>query len=506
MAPLSMLATVVTVGLVFLVIKYILFPRSQRPLFPPGPKQHFLLGNLLDMPAQYEYVRFREWSKLYGSVMRLTVPGKSIIVLDKLEAAIDLLDKRSSIYSDRPSLTMLRDVVGWNWSIVMLNYGERFRKQRKVLHRGLNDETLVERYASIQENESYRILKNLHNDPNNFMVYAERLVLTPWGRSMISRVTYDYDPDTENDRYIWVAGQCENIIAQAGRPGAYLVDVFPILKYVPKWLPFTNFKRQAEVWSKLVEELLESPYEFENGTASASYVSKLLELGMEDEDAIKGKHMQGVRENVNLLQIIHTLQAFILAMTIYPEIQTRAQSELDSVVGSERLPRLSDRPNLPYIDCMVSELLRWSRAVPLGIAHELNRDDTYNGMFLPAGSVILANSWSMTRDEAMYTDPEVFKPERFLDKDCTDPREIVFGFGRRMCPGKQFADAAIFSGIASILSTFRISKSRDADGREITPPIEYTLGFVCNPKPFRCDIVLRSEDALLLIEDNSSGH
>jgi len=80
----------------------------------------------------------------------------------------------------------------------------------------------------------------------------------------------------------------------------------------------------------------------------------------------------------------------------------------------------------------------------------------------------------MTRDETIYANPEVFRPERFLDKDCTDPRGIVFGFGRRMCPGIQFADAAIFSGIASILSTFRISKSRDADGREITPSIEYT--------------------------------
>lgn len=94
---------------------------------------------------------------------------------------------------------------------------------------------------------------------------------------MISRITYGYDPDAENDRYIWVASQCENIIAQAGRPGAYLVDIFPIcschlmvsrdtdpviVKYIPRWLPFAGFKRQAMTWSLLVQELLESPFTF----------------------------------------------------------------------------------------------------------------------------------------------------------------------------------------------------------------------------------------------------
>ena len=52
------------------------------------------------------------------------------------------------------------------------------------------------------------------------------------------------------------------------------------------------------------------------------------------------------------------MKVFFLAMTLYPEVQRRAQAEIDGVVGSRRLPNLDDREKLPFIDCIVKELLR----------------------------------------------------------------------------------------------------------------------------------------------------
>jgi cytochrome P450 len=60
------------------------------------------------------------------------------------------------------------------------------------------------------------------------------------------------------------------------------------------------------------------------------------------------------------------MTSLFLALVIYPEVQRRAQAELDAVVGRERLPTLDDRPSLPYIDAFCKELMRWQMVTPIG--------------------------------------------------------------------------------------------------------------------------------------------
>ena len=89
------------------------------------------------------------------------------------------------------------------------------------------------------------------------------------------------------------------------------------------------------------------------------------------------------------------MTAFILAMTLWPDIQARAQAELDAVIGTSwtRLPNFVDRARLPYINAIVLEVLRWNPAVPLGLAHRLTEDDIYRGWLIPKGTVVWANLW-----------------------------------------------------------------------------------------------------------------
>ena len=89
------------------------------------------------------------------------------------------------------------------------------------------------------------------------------------------------------------------------------------------------------------------------------------------------------------------MTAFVLAMTLWPYIQARAQAELDAVIGTSwtRLPNFADRARLPYINAIVLEVLRWNPAVPLGLAHRLTEDDIYRGWLIPKGTVVWANIW-----------------------------------------------------------------------------------------------------------------
>jgi cytochrome P450 len=85
--------------------------------------------------------------------------------------------------------------------------------------------------------------------------------------------------------------------------------------------------------------------------------------------------------------------AFFKAMTLYPEVQALAQEELDRVIGPDRLPEYSDRPNLPYINALVLEVLRWHTVIPNGFPHVVMKDDVHDGYFIPKGSLVLSNIW-----------------------------------------------------------------------------------------------------------------
>ncbi len=87
------------------------------------------------------------------------------------------------------------------------------------------------------------------------------------------------------------------------------------------------------------------------------------------------------------------MEGFFLAMARFPEVQRKAQYELDSVVGPDRLPEFSDKPSLPYLSALVKELLRWHVVTPIGVPHRVMEDDEYRGEFIPGGATIFVNAW-----------------------------------------------------------------------------------------------------------------
>ncbi|KAJ7127626.1 cytochrome P450, partial [Mycena epipterygia] len=122
---------------------------------------------------------------------------------------------------------------------------------------------------------------------------------------------------------------------------------------------------------------------------------------------------------------------FVLAMLLHPEYQVKAQREIDSVVGTSRLPGFEDREHLPLIECILQETLRFVASVP----HRLMQDDVYRGMFIPKGSTVIANirfdyfllntreanpgrciCSGMSLDESIYSFPNSFFPERYLSQ------------------------------------------------------------------------------------------
>lgn len=84
-------------------------------------------------------------------------------------------------------------------------------------------------------------------------------------------------------------------------------------------------------------------------------------------------------------------------MALYPEVQRKAQEEIERVLRAGRLPTMADRSRLPYINAIVKEVLRWHPVAPMAIPHMSTEDDTWGKYFIPKGSVILPNIWLVIR-------------------------------------------------------------------------------------------------------------
>ena len=161
------------------------------------------------------------------------------------------------------------------------------------------------------------------------------------------------------------------------------------------------------------------------------------------------------------------LEWVLARMVLHPDIQAKAQSEIDAVVGADRMVSDSDIPRLPYLQAIVKETLRMHPPGPLLSWARLAIHDTHIGShFVPAGTTAMVNMWSITHDEAVWEKPNEFKPERFVEEDVSimgsDLRLAPFGSGRRVCPGKAMGLATVQLWLAQLLQNYKWVASSDS--------------------------------------------
>ncbi|KAK7052946.1 hypothetical protein VNI00_004266 [Paramarasmius palmivorus] len=312
-------------------------------------------------------------------------------------------------------------------------------------------------------------------------------------------IAYGIKVKSESDPWVALAEEAIGPLMRATVPGAFLVDTFPFLKYIPSWFPGAGFKRQAREWRKLTMRLKNEPFVegkriIESGEYTPSFISESLQRLDELEDPLV---QAGRKEKENLIRdtagtmylagvdsTATAITSFLYSMVTHPDIQRQAQAEVDRVVVG-RLPTFKDEKSLPYVTALVWEVLRWKSVSPLGLAHYLESEDVYEGYRIPKGSVVVSNIWAILHDEEIYIDPFKFSPERYFkpgsrvfDETVKDPTFAVFGFGRRICPGRHMAYASIWIAVASILKTFDISKKVDEKGNVVEPVYEQQTAIV----------------------------
>ncbi|KAF5372596.1 hypothetical protein D9758_005204 [Tetrapyrgos nigripes] len=477
--------------------------RHRLPL-PPGPRGLPLLGNLLDMPKEKDWETFAKWNEEYGDLVSVRVFNQTFVFISSPLVASDLFDRQSSIYSDRPVLPMAGELMGWKNSMGFTPYGSTWRKIRRLSHQLLGTPGRVEVFHAHEEMETVKLLKRLLERPEALKEHLRKTA-----GAIILRISYGYQvKEGPRDPFVDLVNLAVEQVSQALAPGSFLVNLVPALLHLPEWFPGAGFKQIAKEWGKSLSDTVEKPYEYvkeqmASGTNETSFVSKLLsdsekKLDSEEEFAIKWAAQSFYAAGSDTT--VGVIYEFFKMMVLYPDVQAKAQEELDRVLGAwesdssdqcnedgekktrklERLPLIKDRPHLPYVDALVKEVFRIFIVVPMGVPHMATEDNIYKGYFIPKGAICFANIWKMTHDPVTYPDPMTFNPERFLGPNPQkDPRELMFGFGRRICAGLHLADLSVFISCAMVLATFNIDKAYDeTSGAALIPEEGSTSGAV----------------------------
>ncbi|KAI0286409.1 cytochrome P450 [Russula brevipes] len=502
-------------------------PASQEAActsFPSWSQGLPIIGNALDIPSKNPWLTYCQWGKKYNSeIVHANSLGLHVIVLNSAKAVHELFEKRSSIYSDRygicsrsygamltshvPDPTPFPDPTvsaidclsaqrlnghGSKQNTYELEYRIssvwfRWRSWRKIFHEHFHPTASLQ-YRPRELKAARQLLGNLLRTPEQYGHHLRFM-----SGQVIMGIAYGIDIAPHDDPYVSLAEKALEAVEAASITG-WTFDMLPFYMSLPWWFPGASFKKEAEKLAPHIDEMVNKPYQtvkdaLAMGVAVPSVAASMIASLHEQpsrEDELTSKAVpatmyigKSFRLLTHCVSTVAALLTFFLAMVLHPEAQKRAQMEIDSVVGTGRLPDFDDEAALPFVSALVSEVMRWHPVAPIAVPHRLVVDDVYEGYFLPAGSIVIGNTWAVLHDESVYPEPSQFKPERYLDPNLKPPDAV---FGRFM------ARSSMWIAIASVLTAY-----------DISPVEEYTMGVISYPEAFKCTIRPRSKRAEELI-------
>ncbi|KAL1704617.1 cytochrome P450 [Schizophyllum commune] len=478
---------------------------GKRDRLPPGPPTIPILGNLLQLSSPRMHLQFTEWAKKYNSDIITVMLGPApAIVLSSARAVKEVLDKQSGSTSDRPPLHINMVVTG-DLDIVLARYTERWRRIRKAEHLLLST-TTVQKFIPIQEAESAQLLYEFATAPKDFYHHLER-----YAASTVLSITYGkrsvrYESSVAEE-FTRDFNRWLTLMAPGNHPP---VDMFPFLQKLPEFLaPWKTEAREVRrlqrgLFMRLLEECEER---VATGDDTPFYMADILRsqesLGLEREQlAYLGGDLFGAGMDTTAT----TLQMFVWLMVKYPAVQKKAQEEIDRVIGY--LPVQEDAKDVPYLQAVIQELHRLHVLLPMAAPHAASED--FDGYIIPKGAFILPNIYAIYHDAGLFDEPEAFKPERHLQTphgtkpgvdDSAFRSTLMFGGGRRICPGMHLAHNTVIVAAMRLLWAFSFEPAKDAAGQEI--PLDVTrwkTAFVEGPLPFQCFIQPRSAERIKVVE------
>ncbi|KAG1739304.1 cytochrome P450 [Suillus lakei] len=459
------------------------YPRSKSGLpLPPSPPNWRLMGHSLPPPNNRvpslisAFLTVAGWIEEYGPLITIRAGTEKVVIIGRHDAAVDIMEKQGGSLTDRPRMNAGHILTG-GLVIGFTPAGDRFRRMRRSVVCGRSSPHLtlqrdpehyirisslrrLRQYQPLQMSFAKNTVLSILDDPSNFqhhtLSYAMTTIMTvAFGKTTPTSAA---DPEVKTLRRLMV------IFRSVLRPGAYLVDSIPWLKYLP-WYGQTlkrGFEDHQVLFADQMNRLKQQIQS--NADVSPSFGKHLLENGhLYGLTKIEMDFLAGAFFAAGADTTAAAICTVLMAAACFPEEQAKVQAELDAVIGRHRAPTFADQQSLPLLGAFVSEALRWRPLGPEGFPHRTTKDVIWasaENYCIPAGTTVLGNLWAISRDPKVYPEPDAFKPQRWIDdQGCLrdDLTFFTYGFGRRICPGLHVANRSILINSFLILWAFQLT-------------------------------------------------
>jgi cytochrome P450 len=427
------------------------------PLRPPGPKPHFLIGNM-PLASPDPLAVYGRWAREYGDIFYYRAGWIQVYFLNHPELIeFVLVRNHQNFQKDR----VIRNSRWFFGDGLLTSEGEHWKRQRRLCQPAFHRERIAS-YASVMTNYAEQMLSHWQ-DGTIVDVHQEMMRLT---LRIVVRALFDVEAEETEE-----ISRSLNVMMR-NSTGARLI-LPPFFRRLPTPQMF-EFRRAVRKLDDTVNRIID--LHRRNEGDSGDLLSVLMEA--RDEDGC-GMDDQQLRDEVmTFLLAGHETTALALSWTWHllsqdSQVEHNLHQELDRVLGG-RLPTISDLSSLTYTGAIIKESMRlyppaWS------VARTAIKDFELGGYRIPAGANVVMSQWIMHRDARFFSDPEKFDPDRWSNETLQKlPRFAYFPFGGgpRQCIGSSFAMMEAVLLLATMAAQFQLGK---VEGKLVVPVPSFTL-------------------------------
>ncbi|XP_064419017.1 steroid 17-alpha-hydroxylase/17,20 lyase [Latimeria chalumnae] len=468
---------------------------------PKSLPSYPLVGSLLSLRSSLQpHVLFQSLQKKYGVLYSLMMGPYYVVIVNKYHHAKEVLMKKGKIFAGR-ARTVTTDILTRDGKdIAFGNYSPSWKLHRKLVHSALcmfGEGCLsIEKIIGQEAASMCQTLTEMQGTAVDLGPELTRAVT-----NVVCSLCFNSCYERGDPEFEAMLTYSKGIVDTVAKDS--LVDIFPWIQIFPN-----DDLRTLKKCVAIRDELLYQKYEQHKANYDDNSVTDLLDtllrakLNAENNNNSVVQDI-GLTDDHVLMTVADifgagvettttVLQWAIVYLLHNRKVQETIQAEIDSKIGFERQPKLSDRGSLPYLEATISELLRIRPVAPLLIPHVAMADSSIGEYFIPKGARVIINLWSLHHDEENWKDPAIFDPTRFLDEEgnhiySPSASYLPFGAGVRVCLGEALAKMELFLFLAWILQRFTLELPNGCP----LPDLEGKFGVVLQPKKFKTNARLR---------------
>ncbi|XP_039324863.1 cytochrome P450 1A2 [Saimiri boliviensis] len=441
---------------------------------PPEPWGWPLLGHVLTL-RKSPHLALTRMSQRYGDVLQIRIGCTPVVVLSGLDTIRQALVRQGDDFKGRPDLYSFSLITGGQSMSFSPDSGPVWAARRRLAQNALNTFSIasdpasssscyLEEHVSKEAEALISRLQELMAGPGRFDPYDQILVSVV---KVIGAMCFGQHFPEGSDEMLSLVKNSQVFVetATSGNP----VDFIPILRYLPN-PTLQRFKAFNQRFLQLLQKTVQEHYQGFDKDSVQDITDALLKHSEKRSgasgDLIPQEKITNLVNDIfgaGFDTITTAISWSLMYLVTKPEIQRKIQKELDTVIGRERRPRLSDRPQLPYLEAFILETFRHASFVPFTIPHSTTRDTALNGFYIPKECCVFINQWQVNHDPQLWGDPSEFRPERFLTAEGTainkplSEKILLFGLGKRRCIGEVLGRWEVFLFLGILLQRLEFS-------------------------------------------------